>query len=1051
VTPERWDEMQALFVEVLDLEPAERAERLDAISESDPELSSEVWSILEAHERADYLLDPLEDLGVPAGFAEAGDEQEERPVGDPYGLVGRIVSHYEVVEPLGGGGMGVLYKAADTRLDRTVALKFLPPQWSLDRGFKERFEREARAAAALDHPNVCNIHEIGETEEGQLFIAMAFYDGKTVREKLARGPLSAEDAVGLAAQAASGLAAAHAQGIVHRDIKPGNLMVTEDGVLKILDFGLAKTAETALTASGMRLGTPAYMSPEQTRGGEITPSTDLWSLGVVLYEMLTGQRPFRADNDRAVISAIRHEEPPPPSELREGLAPAIEALVPKLLSKDPAGRPESAEVLLADLAALAPHAVPIGIAADGLAAPKRAAPSFWAQLRPRHLRLFAWRKSMLRGTLALAVLGTVTAAYLTIRARGTEPPTLIALGVLEEREPLVLAEFEGPDTVLARTVTEALRIDLSASDVVKLVSQREVAQALVHMQRDLRERLHFDLAREIAIREGIKGVIGGSVGPAGSGYVLTARLVAAEGDEVLIPVRETAAGPDEVIDALDRLSRRLRRRIGESLESVESSPPMSFRVSTSSLEALNRYTAARSAQSAGDMLRALALYEEAARIDTAFALAHVKIALMLANMGVDRARAVEAAMKAFELRDRATDKERYYIEGIYHYFVTGDMERALAANDGIGAITGSPQANAGHNYRNLGDYESADSVFASLGEAYPTQLLTTYQNMVSSRIDLDRTEEADSILHHAEEQLTDHPSLVFWKGYLAAATGRYADAAAHLRVYRTAVGNQPNQRVRAGRDLARIAEVRGRLDEAVAETDSALALDRRRGLAGYYLLDVTRLASALLLVWGDREAALAAVSDALREYPLDYMSPYDRPYEELAWLYAAAGEVQEARDLLAAYEREVEPKHRSREVSRVRAEAELALRDGDPRSTIRQVDLAHRIPNIGCRPHCTLPLLGRAYEMLEEPDSALAAYQSYIEASRRFPQWDALYLANAYERLGQLYDDRGEWERASEHYARFVELWKDADPELQPRVEAARERLEEMSRIGRNR
>ncbi len=1042
MTPDRWEEMQALFVEVLDLEPAERAERLAVISETDPELSSEVWSILEAHERADDLLDPLEDLGVPTGFAAAAGQQEKQPVGDPYGLVGQIVSHYEVLEPLGGGGMGVLYKAADTRLDRTVALKFLPPQWGLDSGFKERFEREARAAAALDHPSVCNIHEIGETEEGQLFIAMAFYDGETVREMLARGPLSVEDALGLAAQAASGLAAAHAQGIVHRDIKPGNLMVTEDGVLKILDFGLAKTAETALTASGMRLGTPAYMSPEQTRGGEITPSTDLWSLGVVLYEMLTGRRPFQADNDRAVINAIRHEEPPAAGKLTEDLPPPAEELVRRLLSKDPAGRPESAEALLAELAPLAPHAVPIGIAAQGLAAPERAANTFWAHLRRRHLRLFTRRKSMLRAALALGVLGAAIATYLTIRTGSIGSPTLIELGVLEAREPLVLAEFEGPDTALARTMTEALRIDLSASDVVKLVSQREVAQALIHMQRDLRERLHFDLAREIAIREGIKGVIGGSVGPAGSGFVLTARLVAAEGDEVLIPVRETAAGPDEVIAALDRLSRRLRRRIGESLESVETGPPMSFRVSTSSLDALKTYTAARSAQSDEDLLRALALYEEAARIDTAFALAHVKIAVMLAKMGVDRARIIEKAMKAFEHRDRVTDKERYYIEGIYHFFVTGDMEQSLAANDSIGGITGNPQANSGHNYSNLGDYESADSVFSLVAEAYPTQLLTTYRQRVSSRIDLNRIEEADSILRHAEGELADHPSFVFWKGYLAAATGRYAEAAEHFRAYRAAVGDEPNRRVRASRDLAYVATVRGHLDEAVAETDSVLMLDRRRGLAGDYLLDVVRLASALLVVWGDREAALAAVSDALREYPLDSLAPYDRPYAELAWLYAAAGRTDEAAALLAAYEREVEPKHFSLEVSRHRAEAELALHDSDPRSAIRKVDLAGRLPHVGCRPHCTLPLLARAYEMLQQPDSALAAYEGYLEASRRFPQWDALYLASVFERLGQLYDERGEWERASEHYTRFVELWKAADPELQPRVQAAQARLD---------
>ncbi|MEE8549912.1 MAG: serine/threonine-protein kinase, partial [Gemmatimonadota bacterium] len=352
MTAERWDEVQELFLELVEQEPEYRALRLGILAETDPELHAQVKRLLAAHDETDELLGSFEDLISQPDFEVPAAPAEEPATPDPHKLIGRTVSHYDVVDVLGAGGMGVLYRATDTRLGRTVALKFLPPQWSLDGAFKARFEREARAVAALDHPNVCAIHEIGETDEGQLFIAMAFYDGETVKEKIARGPLAVDEAMELAAQAASGLAAAHRAGLVHRDIKPANLMVTGEGVLKILDFGLAKTDETALTESGIVLGTPAYMSPEQTRGEGVDARTDLWSLGVVLYEMLTAQRPF-GGKDMAVFHAILHEEPRPPGELRADLPSEMEEMVLRLLSKDPEARYAGAELLSEELAASA--------------------------------------------------------------------------------------------------------------------------------------------------------------------------------------------------------------------------------------------------------------------------------------------------------------------------------------------------------------------------------------------------------------------------------------------------------------------------------------------------------------------------------------------------------------------------------------------------------------------------------------------------------------------------------------------------------------------------
>jgi TolB-like protein/tetratricopeptide (TPR) repeat protein len=505
MSPERWARIQALFVEVKDLEPEERVRRLGEISRSDPELHSELESILDAHDRADELLDSFERLVSQPSFELSAADEQDLSTPDPHGLIGRTISHYEVTELLGAGGMGVLYKATDTRLGRTVALKFLPPQWSLDAAFKARFEREARAVAALDHPNICNIHEIGETEQGQLFIAMAFYDGETVKEKIARGPLAVEDAVDLAEQAASGLAAAHRAGLVHRDVKPANLMVTEEGVLKILDFGLAKTGETALTESGMRLGTPAYMSPEQTRGEEVDAHTDLWSLGVVLYEMLTAQRPFRGDSSTAVIHAIRHEEPEQPGELREGVPEEVAGLVLRLLSKDPKTRYAGAELLSEELATSAP-------------APPGARGRLWGLRRSPWLAL---------GSSAAAVALAVALGVIVLGDRG--PAEGAADANTLERPLIVVLPFEnrGPaeQEYFAAGVTDEITSRLAANGSLGVLSR---TSAIRYARSD---RTGKEIGEDLGVDYILEGSVRWAEGDDGSGRVrVTTQLIRAADD-----------------------------------------------------------------------------------------------------------------------------------------------------------------------------------------------------------------------------------------------------------------------------------------------------------------------------------------------------------------------------------------------------------------------------------------------------------------------------------------------------------------------------------------
>ena len=336
---ERWREVRAVFDEVVDLTPAARGERLAEVGTADPELRRAVEALLAADAESEESL--------------AGMMFRLPPRADPLGLTGRTVSHFRVLELLGSGGMGVVYSAEDTRLNRPVALKLPFPQFQLDPEAKARFLNEARSAGALDHPSLCSIYEVGETADGLPFLAMALYRGETLKARLTGEPrLTIAAALEIVRQIVAGLAAAHQAGVVHRDLKPGNVMLLPEGGVKILDFGLAKVRDQSVTGSGRMLGTAAYMAPEQIRGDPVDGRADLWALGVLTYEVLTGRQPFRGENEISVAHAILHIEPEPPSGLRSDIPAAVEDLVLTLLSKDPGQRYADADALAADIAAV---------------------------------------------------------------------------------------------------------------------------------------------------------------------------------------------------------------------------------------------------------------------------------------------------------------------------------------------------------------------------------------------------------------------------------------------------------------------------------------------------------------------------------------------------------------------------------------------------------------------------------------------------------------------------------------------------------------------------
>jgi Tol biopolymer transport system component len=393
----RWQEIQSTFDTIVEMDDADRAKTLSALSTSDPGLHAAVERLLAADSDADARLASLDSVFAPQSAPplaplDVAVAPGPEPGPDPLGLSGHTVSHFQVLEALGVGGMGVVYRGQDTRLGRAVALKFLLPHYTLDASAKARFLREARAAAALDHPHLCTIHDIGEAEDGRLFLAMPLYGGETLKARLGReGPLAVAEAVEITRQIVRGLGCAHAAGIIHRDLKPGNVMLLPDGTVKVLDFGLAKALDETTSATSAGFGTAAYMAPEQIRGEPVDARADVWAVGVVLYQMLTGRKPFAGVQDVAIAHAILHAEPLAPSVLREGVPGAVEEIVLGLLRKDPSARYAGVDDLLADLAAL-------GTLEETT---ERKGRNRW--LRPTHRRVAAWQWLMSLG--AVVVIG----------------------------------------------------------------------------------------------------------------------------------------------------------------------------------------------------------------------------------------------------------------------------------------------------------------------------------------------------------------------------------------------------------------------------------------------------------------------------------------------------------------------------------------------------------------------------------------------------------------------------------------------------------------------
>ena len=621
--------------------------------------------------------------------------------------------------------------------------------------------------------------------------------------------------------------------------------------------------------------------------------------------------------------------------------------------------------------------------------------------------------------------------------------TLLASGVLAERDRLVLAEFENrtSDSTLGPSVSEALRIDLSQSPTVRLLDAAAIAAALQRMNQPAGTRIDVALARDIAQREGAKAVVRGHIDPVGPGYVLAGEVVAAQNGAVLAALRETAQNDGELIDAVDRLSKRLRRQIGESLKTIRASTPLQ-RVTTGSLEALKRYSQAIEAEGRGEWDRAAALLEQAIALDTGFAMAHRKLAAILFNTFGSQSRATAAATSAFRHRDRLPPLERHLTTAYYYTRVEPDREQGAAAYRA--ALQIDPDDFVAANnltllYNELRQFAAAESLaLRHLGTAN----FSIYFNLAQAQLAQGKVDDAAASVRAFELAAPGNPAGIMMRAFIAENRDAYDSAEAIVRSLPSSQLDLATQGWRT-QHLFALALVRGRLKAAAAEARRFMEVSEQRRLPGSYLIGGIQIALIQLRFEGQPVAAKRTVAIALRRHPLDSLQAADRPYTMLVMFYAESGQLERARSLLAEYDSVTPAQRRRADEFRHAAVGALAFADGRWDEALR----AYRAwyDESWCA-RCGLNELARIYDQLGRQDSAVVIAERGVTNLGLYRVFeDTWTLAGAYKRLGELYEQRGDTTKARGYYGKFVDLWKDADPVLQPAVRDVRERLAKLA------